>query len=283
MARKSLLMGVSSRGSKIVVVGGWVVTGKRTASTVSEIGTTVGTNDNDAISRDFVTFYKNQTPVVVRKLVNHWPALSKWPDLDYLARTVPPNTLCEVEIGAYHQGDKLTVPFENYIDYLKLFQEQYEDSEIEAPTDQLLYLAQNDMQSLPGLEHDVSVPFLCTDRRFGLGHQYSRMIWMGPKGCISPLHYDPLDNLLMQIVGRKAVKLLPRNVPASSVGAGDEYGQQYNTSSLNMDQVDHLPEDVQSQLLHTVLEPGDALYIPYQWWHYVRSLDSSISVNAWWR
>lgn len=32
-----------------------------------------------------------------------------------------------------------------------------------------------------------------------------------------------------------------------------------------------------------VLEPGDGLFIPLGWWHYVRSLDVSFSVSFWWK
>ena len=32
-----------------------------------------------------------------------------------------------------------------------------------------------------------------------------------------------------------------------------------------------------------ILEPGDGLYIPLGWWHYVRSLDVSFSVSFWWK
>jgi lysine-specific demethylase 8 len=35
--------------------------------------------------------------------------------------------------------------------------------------------------------------------------------------------------------------------------------------------------------LDCILEPGEMLYIPAGWWHYVRSLSSSASVNFWWR
>lgn len=30
-----------------------------------------------------------------------------------------------------------------------------------------------------------------------------------------------------------------------------------------------------------VLSPGDVLFIPRHWWHYVENLDIAISVNIW--
>ena len=30
-----------------------------------------------------------------------------------------------------------------------------------------------------------------------------------------------------------------------------------------------------------ILEPGDVLFVPRQWWHFVKSLDTTISVNTW--
>jgi lysine-specific demethylase 8 len=30
------------------------------------------------------------------------------------------------------------------------------------------------------------------------------------------------------------------------------------------------------------MEPGDCLYIPYKWYHHVRSYDRNIAVNVWW-
>ncbi len=32
-----------------------------------------------------------------------------------------------------------------------------------------------------------------------------------------------------------------------------------------------------------VLEPGEMLYIPPKWWHYVKSLSVSFSVSFWWQ
>lgn len=34
-------------------------------------------------------------------------------------------------------------------------------------------------------------------------------------------------------------------------------------------------------IFQVVLEPGDVLLVPRHWWHYVESLEPSISINTW--
>ena len=34
-------------------------------------------------------------------------------------------------------------------------------------------------------------------------------------------------------------------------------------------------------LWQVTLAPGDVLFVPKKWWHYVQSLDTSISINTW--
>lgn len=36
-------------------------------------------------------------------------------------------------------------------------------------------------------------------------------------------------------------------------------------------------------VLDCILEPGQMLYIPPGWWHYVKSLSVSFSVSFWWQ
>jgi lysine-specific demethylase 8 len=58
-----------------------------------------------------------------------------------------------------------------------------------------------------------------------------------------------------------------------------------NTSQVNAEQPDLTlyPLFSQVQYMDHVLEPGDILYIPPKWWHYLRSLDTSFSVSFWWQ
>ncbi|OJI84899.1 hypothetical protein ASPTUDRAFT_54615 [Aspergillus tubingensis CBS 134.48] len=42
------------------------------------------------------------------------------------------------------------------------------------------------------------------------------------------------------------------------------------------------PGFLDAEYVETVLKPGDMLYIPIGWWHYVRSLKGGIGVSFWW-
>jgi hypothetical protein len=42
------------------------------------------------------------------------------------------------------------------------------------------------------------------------------------------------------------------------------------------------PDFERAAYCETILAPGDCLYIPRGWWHYVRSLSPSFSVSFWW-
>ena len=197
------------------------------------------------------------------------------------------------------------------------------------PAEELVYMAQNDL--LAPLYKDVMIPDFCRNgtseetgtsaandaianandvdvdaTTVGLGRLYSVMMWLGPRGCVSPLHYDPLDNCFLQHMGRKRVLLFaPNNTNTSGSGSGSisgwhyagHDGQQSNTSPIDPEVLDSSNVNAIQQYrdeyplffeeapprLECILEPGDFLYIPSRWWHHVRSIDTSASVNVWWR
>jgi len=109
-------------------------------------------------------------------------------------------------------------------------------------------------------------------------------IWVSPKGAASPLHFDLPDNFLVQISGRKLVVLF------DSAYAEAIPRFQWHTAAHHISMVDlGVPSEARTSLLKNavpliaVLSPGDMLYIPPRWWHYVVSLDTSISINMWWQ
>jgi hypothetical protein len=226
-----------------------------------------------------------------------------WPSFEYWHQTfVPPNTeLGAVEIGgSYGNADteRAEIPMQSYLQYLELFEERHgrtgpedaseipKDSSMIISKEELVYMAQTDL--FPSLHKDVAVPDFCQEDSHNVGHGrlYSVMLWLGPRGCVSPMHFDPLDNCLMQFVGRKHI-LLYAPKPGGWHYAG-ENGQQSNTSPINPEEEttwEHYPlfQQEAPTPMQCVLSPGDLLYIPAKWWHFVRSVDTSASVNVWWR
>lgn len=242
------------------------------------IGTSSPTDDHTKVLKPY---FEEKQPVVLRGAVSNQPAVQLWKSWDHLEHKVNADTLCAVEIGgSYASSEKTEIRFGDYISYLRFFEERHgRSSPIAPPASDLVYLAQNDVAD--SLRSDFTVPSFTAS--LGYGHLYSVMMWIGPHGCVSPLHFDPLDNVLMQFVGVKRVLLYP---PGTEVYAGATKNQK-NTSPHNPEEspdldkfplLANLPPAIDCHLL-----PGDALYIPQKWWHYVRTVETSLSINAWWR
>ncbi|XP_041663364.1 HSPB1-associated protein 1 homolog [Cheilinus undulatus] len=110
-------------------------------------------------------------------------------------------------------------------------------------------------------------------------------LWIGTKGANTPCHLDSYGcNLVLQVQGRKRWHLFPpgdtRHLYPTRIP--------YEESSV-FSQVDVLHPDqrrfpaFQGAKVHVVtLKPGQVLYVPRHWWHYVESVDPiTVSVNSW--
>jgi Cupin-like domain len=146
-------------------------------------------------------------------------------------------------------------------------------------------------------------------------------IWMGSAHTISPAHTDPHHNILVQVVGHKYVRLFAPSESSKMYPLSSSYGvNMSNTSRVDVghamrlfegwdkwtteeemppverdpiecdDDPESLREDfniefpnfTDAAFSEGILGPGDCLYIPKGWWHYVRSLSPSVSVSFWW-
>ncbi|XP_033754719.1 bifunctional peptidase and arginyl-hydroxylase JMJD5-like [Pecten maximus] len=237
-------------------------------------------------------------PVIITNAMSHWPAMNnrRW-SLNYLRkiagyRTVP------IEIGSKYTDDKWTQKLMTVSEFIDQFL-TIETSNVKTDKGSRLkqdepigYLAQHQLfNQIPELQDDIVIPDYCL--LGGTGSEYSNTsdedvedvdinAWFGPKGTISPLHHDPKENFLAQVVGRKYIRLYSE---AMTPYLYPHDGFMDNTSRVDVENPDYVtfPRFKNATYQDCVLNEGEMLFIPRKCWHFVKSLSVSFSVSFWWK
>jgi Cupin-like domain len=144
-----------------------------------------------------------------------------------------------------------------------------------------MYMAQHPLSTyMPVLCSDFEVPVWTVAAGDDAKVNAVINFWLGSAETGSRLHYDSQDNLLVQAVGRKRVTLFGAD-QTPFLHVDDE--ALVNFSPVNVDSPDLIVHNQFGNAVGTttMLNPGDALYIPAGVWHWVRCIEPSISVNFW--
>lgn len=228
------------------------------------------------LSREqFNQTYFNKRPFVYKGAVKHTIAFNEWSP-EYLRSAIGnrPVKVKYSESGFYNiavkaQNNTITVPFDKALEFFS--SREY--------VNRAYYLQQSSIfLHFPELLQDLDIPDLN-----GRSDKFSEInLWMGGAGCVTHLHYDRDQNFLVQVRGSKQLTLF---TPEDSAYLYPNEGEGIShVSRIDLDRVDTaaFPLFQAAQPYHCTLESGDLLYIPPRWWHQVRSLAMSISVNYWW-
>ncbi|WP_379920671.1 cupin-like domain-containing protein [Erythrobacter sp. R86502] len=131
------------------------------------------------------------------------------------------------------------------------------------------------------------LPYFARDNRLSLLPEVAPRIWIGNRIRVG-VHYDAKENVACCVAGRRRFTLYP---PEQITGL---YPGPFELTpaGIPVSMVDPMAPDLNryprfaeaaKHAEFATLEPGDAIYIPYGWWHGVESLDPiSILVNYWW-
>jgi len=223
----------------------------------------------EKISRqDFVQNYvKANKPVILANLSKDWPAYRKW-NLDYFAEE-----LGEVEVPLYNSEPAKGKEYSRK-PATKMKMKEYVELLKKGPTDLRIFFF-NILQKCPQLLKDFSYP--------DLGIKFFKklpVLFFGGEGSRVLLHYDIdlANNVHFNFHGTKEVILFPfeqrkylYHVPYSIV----------SLEEIEFDKPDYdkYPALKFAEGFKVTLQPGETLFIPSAYWHYMRYLSPSISMS----
>ena len=112
-------------------------------------------------------------------------------------------------------------------------------------------------------------------------------LWLGNAIRVAT-HYDQMENVGVVVAGRRRFTLFPPDQVANLYMGPLELtpaGTPVSMVDLTRPDLDRYPRfaDALAVAQTATLEPGDAIYIPFHWWHAVDSLDPvNVFLNYWW-
>jgi ribosomal protein L16 Arg81 hydroxylase len=217
------------------------------------------------------SYYSKNRPVVLSGLTRNWPALKLWSP-EYFKEFVGE---AEVEVMTRRNADpnfevnrdehRTKVTMAEYVDMIHTCapNEVYMTAHNRALHEPKMRRLFDDFHFFPGILDASQIdPHLQT-------------LWFGPKGTFTPLHHDAKNILMCQIHGRKRVSL----IPALEIHLVYNSLVSYSEVDFRAPDMKRFPEFSKASVIEVILNPGDTLFLPVYWWHYVESLDTSITIT----
>jgi hypothetical protein len=108
----------------------------------------------------------------------------------------------------------------------------------------------------------------------------SPRLWFGPKGSVTPLHYDTRDNLMCQYIGTKRLMLYPPSQIPWLYTRG--YAPAWSgIADPRRPDLRKFPLFARASAVEVTLRAGEVLYLPKKWAHFVVNVETSLMVNFW--
>ncbi len=247
---------------------GWVLANHDRLAREADGGFALDTLDAVETGHFYRHYYEANRPAKLTGLIDHWPALQRW-SLDHFA-AVAGSALVEAQVERERDPDyelakddhRRLVRFGELIEWLR---------KDEASNDIYLtaYNSGTNAAALGVLWDDVAPIGLLDDRG-----QRDGFFWLGPRGTLTPWHHDLTNNLLVQVMGRKRVRMAPPWAFArmkNSRHCFSDWGNEPLPAGAG--------DSDKPPVLETIIGPGEAVFLPVGWWHQVEALDLSASMS----
>jgi hypothetical protein len=215
-------------------------------------------------------YYCANRPVIITGMMDDWPALGKW-SLDYFAGKFGDREV-DVQLGR-DASDNYEEDREKFRRKM-IFARFIEKVRTAGRTNDFYITANNtsaNRDALPELWDDVvQIPALLETQTARNG-----FFWFGPAGTITPFHHDLTNNLMAQVIGRKRILLAPSWDMPLMRNLRDVYCEVDGRATQPAPQ----PGFGEPQILECTLVPGEVIFLPIGWLHFVEALDVSATVS----
>jgi len=213
-------------------------------------------------------YFNKEKPVLIKGLAKDWGATKKW-NFDFFLEL---------------KDDKeILLLSENFIQDDNRYKKSSFKTYIQKLAD-----AENNKSSLKDYLTTLDIfkyyPDLAEDIDFSIFEAHTKTneitAWIGPAGTISGFHADTADNMYAQIRGKKMFIICStefnKNMYPSDKHIYEAVASQVDINNFDPDKFPKF-RDIVFKIV--ILEPGDVMFLPKNWWHYVQSLDTSISIS----
>lgn len=129
-------------------------------------------------------------------------------------------------------------------------------------------------KQFPFIAADLKIPRFFKEEAF-----FSSVLRVGSKNVQLWTHYDVMDNILIQVRGRKRIVLFKPSEALGMYLVGDK------SRVLDIDNPDTsmFPKFCSVPRYECIMESGDIIFIPALWFHNTLALDHGIAVNVFWK
>ncbi len=228
-------------------------------------------------------------PVVMRGLVSEWPSVAAGRDgdramIDYLKKCGTAKPVAAIAAPPSEKGRFFYTPDLAAFNFIKA------QGHLAQFLDDLMIaneLAETPAMAVQSEALPTLSPVFAAQNRLDLLPDVEARIWIGNRVRVGT-HFDLTENVACVVAGRRRFTLFPPEQVANLYLGPLERTPAGTPTSL----VDLQAPDLEkyprfplawAEAQTATLEPGDALYIPYGWWHAVDSLEPlNILVNYWW-
>ncbi|MBT5463251.1 MAG: cupin-like domain-containing protein [Gammaproteobacteria bacterium] len=245
----------------------------------------------DAFNQNINHHIKTAAPLVVRGLVNHWPAVlqaktSQKGYADLIARQASSKPLTAFSISAEHEG---RIFYNDRFDGFNFSRVQLTLQAALAQFDALAQQPRPDTLYIGSTNVDHWLPEFGKANVLNIDLPNPTVsLWMSNHSVVAP-HFDFPSNLACVISGTRQFTLFPPDQLSNLyVGPLDltPAGQPISLVNLSRPDLKRFPrfEIAEAQGFTARLGPGDAILIPSMWWHQVEAIgELNTLINYWFR